>query len=351
MQYSQQDETSFVNRISESNKSIYDTIENSDIDLWIPINVLENLLQKGLAGLSLKDLPLRTRSKVLKQAVCKALGYPIPDSFRKTQPRFPGQSFDTYVQKSNNLQVWNEAVSPTRRYAIIHLTKDDIVDKVRVIQGTLLASLDRTGTLTQKYQARVTLGDNSCELISPYDTDNLQKIMGGNINHPSMFSQTPIDPPSAEYLLPISEVFSRLIKLVGKEFMDMGWDQERNRGGILHRLVCSSLGYSEYFDNGQFPDVVNQLVEVKLQLSPTIDLGLVLPNSVEALDFNRINRLPIRHCDVRYAIFFASRSDKKITITHLFLTTGKEFFTRFIQFAGKVKNTKLQIPLPRDFFD
>ena len=351
MQYSQHDEFYFVKKISESNKSIYDTIEKSDPNLWIPIDVLENLLQNGLVGLSLKGLPLRTRSKVLKQAVCKSLGYPIPDSFRKTQPRFPGQSFDTYIQKSNNLQIWNEAVSPTRRYAIIHLTEHDIVDRVRVISGLLLASLDHTGTLTQKYQARVNFDNNQFELICPYDTDNLQSIIGGKTNHPQMFSQSPIDPPTAEYLLPISEVFTRLLKLIGIEFLDLGRDQERNRGGILHHLVCSTLGYSEYQDNGQFPDIVNQLVEVKLQMSPTIDLGLALPNSIEALDINRVNGLIIRHCDVRYAIFIASMVDSKITITHFFLTTGKDFFTRFIQFAGKVKNSKLQIPLPRNFFD
>jgi hypothetical protein len=33
------------------------------------------------------------------------------------------------------------------------------------------------------------------------------------------------------------------------------------------------------------------------------------------------------------------------------LTTGESFFTRFTQFQGKVLNKKLQIPLPRDFFD
>jgi len=123
MQYSQQDENSFIRKIADRNITIYDHIENNDPDLWLSNDVLESLLRKGLVGLSLKGLPLKTRSKVFKQAVCTALGYPIPQSFRKTKPQFIGQSFDTYVQKSNNLQIWNEAIFPTRRYAIFHLNQ------------------------------------------------------------------------------------------------------------------------------------------------------------------------------------------------------------------------------------
>ena len=33
------------------------------------------------------------------------------------------------------------------------------------------------------------------------------------------------------------------------------------------------------------------------------------------------------------------------------LASGENFFTYFQRFEGKVKNTKLQIPLPGDFFD
>jgi hypothetical protein len=57
--------------ISESRLSIYDRIEIDDPDLWIPTPELENLLDKGLKGLSLQGLPLRTRSKVVKEEVCR----------------------------------------------------------------------------------------------------------------------------------------------------------------------------------------------------------------------------------------------------------------------------------------
>jgi len=111
------------------------------------------------------------------------------------------------------------------------------------------------------------------------------------------------------------------------------------------------LGYTDYRDDGQFPDVRHQLLEVKLQTSPTIDLGLVRPDSEEALDVPKVKGQQIRHCDVRYALFYATTDGQIVTLTHLFLTTGEKFFTRFPQFQGKVLNKKLQIPLPANFFD
>ncbi len=107
--------------ISASGKDIYGPIEIGDPDHWIPSQHIETLLNECMRGLSLAGLPLRTRSKVVKTAVCDALGYPVPSSFKKTQPRFFGQQLDTYAQKALNLQIWNEELSPTRRYAIIQV--------------------------------------------------------------------------------------------------------------------------------------------------------------------------------------------------------------------------------------
>jgi hypothetical protein len=115
--------------------------------------------------------------------------------------------------------------------------------------------------------------------------------------------------------------------------------------------VCQSLGYSTYADDGRFPDVRNQLLEVKLQTAPTIDLGLICPNSRDPLDIPSLSGRQLRHCDVRYALFYATTSGTRVTISHLFLTTGEAFFSRFPQFQGKVLNKKLQIPLPANFFD
>jgi hypothetical protein len=146
-------------------------------------------------------------------------------------------------------------------------------------------------------------------------------------------------------------LFERLRVLVQSRFEDTGYDQERTRGGVLHGLVCRELGYEGYEDDGRFPDVRNQLLEVKLQTSPTIDLGLVLPSSEDPLDVPRIAGAQVRHCDVRYAVFYGRIENTRVLLTNLYLATGADFFTRFQQFQGQVLNRKLQIPLPGSFFD
>ncbi|MDX1823001.1 MAG: hypothetical protein R3197_19085 [Paracoccaceae bacterium] len=257
--------------------------------------------------------------------------------------------FDTYAQKANNLQVWNEELSPTRRYVILRVNEADQVTRVKVVNGEELAQLDTTGTLTQKYQARLVPRDSTEELVAAYDTDALLPHVRAGANLAAHVS--PIDHPAHGLLLPIAEIFQRLRSAVGRAFPDAGSDQERNRGAALHRIVCELLGYADYRDDGRFPDVRNQLLEVKLQTSPTIDLGLVRPASEEPLDVPKIGPTQVRHCDVRYAIFYARTDGAEVTLTHVYLTTGAAFFTRFPQFQGKVLNKKLQIPLPSDFFD
>lgn len=342
-----------VEKIKASGISIYDLAPLTDKSLWIPDSDLYNLLANKLRGLSLAGLPLRTRSKVLKSAVCEALGYPVPKSFKKKQPRFPGQNFDTYTQKSKNLQIWNEEIVSERRYVIIHISEDDIVDGVRVILGKDLALLDKTGTLTRKYQARIVPGSDNIELVSKNDTSRIIKIIdnaspGSARDHKELYNESPIAIPTAATLLPIGTIFDKLQTIVGVSFPEVGITQERTRGSDLHRIVCEKLGY-RYQDTGQFPDVYNQLLEIKLQTSPTIDLGLVEPVSEESLGLV-LDGTDIRHCDVRYAVFYAISDGNIVTITHFILTTGAEFFKRFPRFEGRITNHKIQMVLPRGFF-
>lgn len=336
----------FVKAIQESGLTIYSPIKIGHPTLWIPAPELEAILDKKLRGISLAGLKLRTRSKIVKEHVCRALGYPIPISFTKSQPRFPGQAFDTYVQKSNNLQVWNEELAGTRRYVLIRVNESDLITRVKVVTGDALSFLDTTGTLTQKYQATCIPRRLATELVVNEDTDLLKGFTASDIDLSQI--ATPIDHPTAGAILNIATTFSRMSNLVGKTFKDT--ESDRNRGALLHSLVCKSLGYSSYQDDGEFPDIRHQLLEVKLQTSPTIDLGLVRPSSEDPLDIPMIGGKQIRHCDVRYAVFYGTADSNIVTITHLILTTGEAFFGRFPQFGGKVLNKKLQIPLPRNFF-
>lgn len=332
--------------ISNSKLTIYDKVSCNNTELWYTNQDLEEILNINLQGFSLNGLALRTRSKVIKTKICEILGYPVPKSFLKVQPRFYGQNFDIYVQKSNNLQIWNEDIDTNRRYVLIKLTEDDIISKVIVITGLDLQKLDTTGTLTQKFQANV----GECVLKTELFCDDTSRIKQKCSHSSISICDNPCMPPKSDEILSIEQIYLKLKSLIGVKLEYIGEDQERNRGAILHKLVCRELGFTLYQDAGQFPDIPNQLIEIKLQTSPTIDLGLVLPTSSKIIE-NLNSDFEIRHCDIRYVIFVAHKDGNMLELTNLIITTGESFFKRFKQFQGKVINKKIQIPLPSNFFE
>lgn len=332
-------------RIAESGVSLYDSIEVGG-DLWMPADLMEAILQTELVGHQFPDVAIKTRSKLAKIEICNVLGYPVPKSFSRRN--FPGQNYDTSVQSANNFQVYNSEISPTRRYVLIRPNQERIIERVRVVSGADLAPLDTTGKLTRKYQARI-IDFRQLNLATIKDTPNLlQAITTRGV---SVAKKSPIELPDVATLMPIQELFERISPLVGRSFSNPGLLQERNRGGYLHGLVSNALGYKDHSDNGRFPDVRHQLLEVKLQTSPTIDLGAVSPDSEELLEFPALGNVQVRHQDVRYAVFCGNVSNDHVTITGLILVTGMQFFTSFQKFGGLVINNKYQLHLPRDFFD
>ena len=83
------------------------------------------------------------------------------------------------------------------------------------------------------------------------DTELLRPLTSSTVDLAR--TATPTSYPKAGEILPIQVLFERLKTLVGSQFKDSGFDQERNRGAALHRLVCQVLGYASYQDDGQFP--------------------------------------------------------------------------------------------------
>ena len=327
----------YPERIEQSQLTIYDSLGLTP-ELLIPTEALQKILRESLQGMLL-DMPIRTRSKHVKSAICDAIGYPTPKSFRKTQPRFPGQDFDVYVQKSNNLQIWNEDLSANRRYVLVRVGENLRVTTVRIVTGQQLVKLDTTGTLTRKLQARaIAAVDDSC-LVSQTDTPELSAAIqkAKEDNEDNLLSR----------LMSTNQLYEKLLPLVGTEFENPGNDQERNRGWGLHKAVSKQLGLSAAEDDGQFPDVREQLLELKLQMAGTVDLGLVSPQD-ESFIAGIEN---VRNCDVRYGIFYATIVEDKIRLDHVVLTSGADFFNYFQQMQGNVENTKNQIRLPNGFFD
>ena len=114
-------------------------------------------------------------------------------------------------------------------------------------------------------------------------------------------------------------------------------------------MICEHLGYSKYEDDGSYPDLVNQLLEIKLQTSPTIDLGLHSPE--DGADVVVASGTTFKSEDIRYVVFEGEVSHDKILLKYLYMVNGKDFPEAFPLFKGKGTNAKLQLPLPNDFFD
>jgi hypothetical protein len=313
-------------------------------DFYTPTE-LETLLRAELVGRTdLGDLPVRTRSKVAKTLVCEALGYAAPASFRKVNPRLRHANVDVYSQQSSNLQIWNQEVDAARRYVIL-IIKDEAIIDVKVIAGADLAQFDTTGTLTSKFQANRIHENAGSMLVSALDTTDFIARLAPASSIPQGVS--PVVPPTPGKVLNIATVYQRLVTLIGRTYSDPGQTQERNRGSVVHKETCSALGLSHYADHGQFPDILSQLLEVKLQLARTIDLGLELPESPTPLaSANGV--VAVR--DVRYAIFYGARTGSSFQITDLVVVTGQDFFKEFRQFAGRVSNSKLQLRLDPAWF-
>ena len=332
----------YVENISKSNLTIYDSIPTSS-EFFIPTSDLERLLTNHLLGLSLQGLALKTRSKVIKTEICKALGYPIPKTFTKKKPRFPGQNFDVYIQKSMNVQIWNEEIDENRRYVFVKVDTSDIITSIKVITGKKLIDFDKTGKLTTKYQA--TLAPHKSSALLSRDSDTV--INWINYSSLSFKDISPNFSPSPKGLLPIQEIYDRLTPLIGTQIDYIDSLQERNRGASLHKLICEHLGYYLYNDDGTYPDIKHQLLEVKLQTSPTIDLGLHSPE--EGLPVLTVDNTTFTSKDIRYVIFDGAVENGFITLKRLYVVSGHHFNVHFPICNGR--NQKIQLPLPQNFFD
>ncbi len=328
--------------------SIYETPADSLSDTFFTHEQLSAVLRHELVGTeALRELSVRTRSKVAKSLVCTALGYRVPPSFKKTQPRLRHANIDVYVQQSNNLQIWNQEVDSARRYVILVLDSFQTVSRIVVIAGADLAQFDLTGILTSKFQANRIDELNTSRLVSQTDTATFIALLQPTSNAIDLSRVPPTALPEPKRVITIDAIFQKLLPVVGQQFPDPGATQERNRGTAVHRRACELLELGAFADNGQFPDILCQALEVKLQLARTIDLGLELPNSGKAVaSMNGL--LSVR--DMRYAIFYGDRRDGQFEVTSLVVVTGEDFFKEFRQFGGNVSNSKLQLRLPQEWF-
>lgn len=114
----------------------------------------------------------------------------------------------------------------------------------------------------------------------------------------------------------------------------------KNKGQFLERKAMALLGYKSSLVGG-YPDIPNQLLEVKVQDSPTIDLGKYSPEFEEVIYSNITTK------DIRYLI--ALTNPKTNLIESVVLVSGKELGDIF-SFVSDT-SFKCQRSIPMSFFE
>ena len=113
-----------------------------------------------------------------------------------------------------------------------------------------------------------------------------------------------------------------------------------NQSAKLEKKAMTLLGYKSNLVGG-YPDVPNQLLEVKVQDSPTIELGKYSPEFEEVIYSN------ITTEDIRYLI--ALTNPKTNVVESVILVSGKELCDIF-SFVSDT-SFKCQRSIPMSFFE
>ncbi len=130
-------------------------------------------------------------------------------------------------------------------------------------------------------------------------------------------------------------------KLIGEK-LDITLSTKQ-RGQQLERMVAYQLVYRKVQDGleGGYPDIRNQMLEIKVQDSPTIDLGRYSPQFEEQINNNFTTRT------IRYLIALTNCVNG--AIDGLIICPGEELGKYFTYVAEK--SFKCQKSIPMSFFE
>jgi len=192
-----------------------------------------------------------------------------------------------------------------------------------VVKGSELRHYARTGTLTIKYQATIPpniLSSRGVDVVSEVQ-GNVRRFVRGRWN--------------------AEEIGKRLEPLVGTS---LPTGTERQIGQSFHRAIATAFGIStDEIDDGQFPDLAPHLTEVKFQMSPTVDLGMVLPPSTEEA------RPGVVPAQVTYVVGIGERSNTGPVVRGIVVVLGMDFEDRFKIWS--TQNRKIQIHIPATWLE
>ncbi len=282
----------------------------------------------------------------------------------KGVPRLLAQLIDTYIVTSGdnyNLQVWNripnssqpliiyddgQSITPQDiRYVLIKVNNNIIESIIILTPEYIEDNFGKFGTPTIKSQLLISDSErkniiNSSDKILFYDdTDNIKRLVAPSYKQPISLSTDKATKGNVISLIDIKEKVAK--KLLGKV---LNVSDTKTRGQSLERQVIQLLGYDGKSQLvGGYPDVPNQLLEVKVQDAQTVDLGKYSPQFEEIID----NELNISTFDIRYLIALTDPNTN--TIQGVILSSGKHLGDKFTYVSST--SYKCQRNIRASFFE
>lgn len=316
-------------------------------------------------GSNIRKLIAATLLKSTHPQPAKEDDFTIVPPKKKGVPKILLEYVDSYIVTSGdmyNLQVWNR--NPSYNSVQIEynsgetLTTDEVrfvftkvdpktnkIDSIVVLTPEYIVNkFGEFGKPTIKSQLIISEKSRSFVISQPDSTlfyDDNKKI-GSDANIENIKNFSIHDEPSNKSLLPLKKIK----EIVGESVIGRTIQPEatKNRGQILEKMVAEALGYKISEDlAGGYPDIRNQALEVKVQDSPTVDLGMYTPEYEETVP--GCKNFTTR--DIRYLI--ALTNPDTHVIEGIVLSPGSELGKHFTYIAEE--SYKCQRSIPMSFFD
>jgi len=234
--------------------------------------------------------------------------YRIVPPKKKGVPKILREYIDTYLVTSGmsyNLQVWNrnpasdtvqieytagERLSASDvRFVLVRVDPDNdrIASVFVVTPHYIVERFGKFGKPTVKQQliitdtARTRILESNPPMLFHEDMPDVAELVTDVYATPSSSIHAP---PESGKVFSLELLRSRIQQLVGSLLPAAA---TKIRGQLLEQSIADLLGYSTSAYSalaGGYPDLANQALEVKVQDSPTVDLGKYSPQFPEPVD-------------------------------------------------------------------
>ena len=322
----------------------------------------------------------RTDGSNVRKLIAKTFEqYPLPASAlddeyeiippkKKGIPKITREFIDTYIVtsgKSYNLQVWNRIPASDTLliqyesgenlkckdvrfiFTRIDATQEKIVTIIIATPEYIVNRFGKFGKPTIKHQLLIStkirqqIYQSEGKILFFKDSKKLSYLITNDFDPPQHDMAKEVRPNEVFSLELIKNIVAE--KLIG---FKLATDSTKKRGQALERKVLELLGYptgNENLLHGAFPDIPNQLLEVKVQDTQTVDLGKFTPETATVIN----EELNITTFDVRYLIALTN-PDTEI-IEGIILSPGERLGDVFSYVSDK--SYKCQRSIPMSFFE